>query len=179
MSCDNDRCSIRFNLTDAEWSVLPSPSVLAVTASGQRLFLCLAIRVPNPCCPRMRLNPGRPLCGASSAPFPAVYGFFLATNQTPYRDQIFIQRIIGIGEKDGFIVNPVFVSLFSIMGIYPAIYASLLVPAGRSENKVRQSRTTDKTDKNGFAARNVNTITMVIAWVNRVRFVKKGWGLSS
>ncbi|EFJ48269.1 hypothetical protein VOLCADRAFT_60480, partial [Volvox carteri f. nagariensis] len=64
------------------------------------------------------------------------YGFMLAPNQTPYRDQIFLERILGIGENDGFIVNPVFVSLFSIMGIYPAIYASLLVPAGRSENKV-------------------------------------------
>ncbi|GLC40154.1 hypothetical protein PLESTB_000791900 [Pleodorina starrii] len=66
----------------------------------------------------------------------SVYGFLLSPNQTPYRDQIFIERIIGIGEQDGFVVNPVFVSLFSIMGIYPAIYAALLVPAGRSENKV-------------------------------------------
>ncbi|KAG2487273.1 hypothetical protein HYH03_014114 [Edaphochlamys debaryana] len=64
------------------------------------------------------------------------YAFLLAPNQTPYRDQIFIERILGIGEKDGFIVNPVFVGLFNIMGVYPAIYASLLVPAGRSENKV-------------------------------------------
>ena len=66
------------------------------------------------------------------------YAFFLAPNQTPYRDQIFIERILGIGQKDGYVVDPVFVGLFNIMGIYPAIYASLLVPAGRSENKVRQ-----------------------------------------
>ncbi|GIL53793.1 hypothetical protein Vafri_9425 [Volvox africanus] len=65
-----------------------------------------------------------------------VYAFVLAPNQTPYRDQIFIQRILGIGEKDGFIVNPVYVSIFNITGIYPAIYASLLVPAGRSANKI-------------------------------------------
>ncbi|KAG2428233.1 hypothetical protein HYH02_014415 [Chlamydomonas schloesseri] len=66
------------------------------------------------------------------------YAFVLAPNQTPYRDQIFIERILGIGEKlqDGYVVDPVFVGLFNIMGIYPAIYASLLVPAGRSENKI-------------------------------------------
>ncbi|KAG2423688.1 hypothetical protein HXX76_015078 [Chlamydomonas incerta] len=60
----------------------------------------------------------------------------LAPNQTPYRDQIFIERILGIGQKDGYVVDPVFVGLFNIMGIYPAIYASLMIPAGRSENKV-------------------------------------------
>jgi RsiW-degrading membrane proteinase PrsW (M82 family) len=43
---------------------------------------------------------------------------------------------LGVGEHDGFVVNQVFVSLFSLMGIYPALYACLLVPAGRSENKV-------------------------------------------
>ncbi|KXZ48343.1 hypothetical protein GPECTOR_28g750 [Gonium pectorale] len=68
--------------------------------------------------------------------FFTAYVFMLAPNQTPYRDQIFIERIVGLGQKDGFVVNPVFVSLFNIMGIYPAIYAALLVPAGRSENKV-------------------------------------------
>ncbi len=29
----------------------------------------------------------------------------------------------------------VYTALFNIMGIWPAVYASLLVPAGRSENK--------------------------------------------
>eukprot|EP00967_Tisochrysis_lutea_P142174 scaffold262312_cov17-Tisochrysis_lutea.AAC.1 len=33
----------------------------------------------------------------------------------------------------------VYTALFNIMGIWPAVYASLLVPAGRSENKVRKS----------------------------------------
>lgn len=66
----------------------------------------------------------------------SVYAFKFAPNQTPYRDQIFLDRILGIGEKDGFVVNAVFVSLFNLMGVYPALYAALLVPAGRSENKV-------------------------------------------
>lgn len=34
-------------------------------------------------------------------------------------------------------VNAVFTQLFTIMGVYPVIYASLLLPAGRSGNKVR------------------------------------------
>lgn len=71
-----------------------------------------------------------------SLPSPAAYIFLLGPNQTPYRDQIFIERILGIGQQDGFKVNPVYVSVFCLMGVYPAIYASLLVPAARSENKV-------------------------------------------
>ena len=29
-------------------------------------------------------------------------------------------------------MNPVFFSLFNMMGVYPAVYAALLVPGGRS-----------------------------------------------
>mmetsp|Transcript_16127 Transcript_16127/g.34903 ORF Transcript_16127/g.34903 Transcript_16127/m.34903 type:complete len:271 (+) Transcript_16127:1-813(+) len=64
------------------------------------------------------------------------YVFMLAPNQTPYRDQLLIKLIVGITKDDTYQVNQVFYCLFNIMGIYPAIYASLLIPAGRSENKV-------------------------------------------
>lgn len=33
-------------------------------------------------------------------------------------------------------MNPIFYSLFNLMGVYPAIYAALLVPGGRSANGV-------------------------------------------
>jgi hypothetical protein len=36
-------------------------------------------------------------------------------------------------------VNTVFTQLFNIMGVYPALYAALLVPAGRSGNKARST----------------------------------------
>lgn len=46
------------------------------------------------------------------------------------RDYIFIVRDAAAQ------VNAVFTQLFTIMGVYPVIYASLLFPAGRSGNKV-------------------------------------------
>lgn len=64
------------------------------------------------------------------------YAFLYSPNQTPARDMIFLQRLVGLGEKDGFVVNPCFTALFNIMGIYPIIYSALLIPAGRSGNKV-------------------------------------------
>jgi len=67
----------------------------------------------------------------------SVYGFLLSPNQTPYRDQIFIKLLIGIREPgEDFVVNQVYTALFNIMGVWPAIYASLLIPAGRSANKL-------------------------------------------
>ncbi|KAK9800341.1 hypothetical protein WJX73_006000 [Symbiochloris irregularis] len=64
------------------------------------------------------------------------YILFLSPNQTPYRDQYFILKQVGLGPDDGFHVNTVWVQLFNAMGLWPAIYASLLIPSGRSGNKV-------------------------------------------
>jgi len=67
----------------------------------------------------------------------SVYGFMLSPNQTPTRDMIFLKLLVGIREPgEDFVVNQVYTALFNIMGIWPAVYASLLVPAGRSENKL-------------------------------------------
>jgi hypothetical protein len=66
------------------------------------------------------------------------YAFFLSPNQTPYRDKIFIERLVGLGDKDGFTVTPVFQAVFNLMGVYPALYASILIPGARSESKVMQ-----------------------------------------
>lgn len=64
------------------------------------------------------------------------YAFALAPGQTPYRDKYFIEKLVGLGENDGVQLNAVFTQLFTIMGVYPVIYASLLLPAGRSGNKI-------------------------------------------
>jgi hypothetical protein len=37
---------------------------------------------------------------------------------------------------EDFVVNQVYTALFNIMGIWPLIYACLLIPGGRSDNKV-------------------------------------------
>lgn len=67
----------------------------------------------------------------------SVYAFTLSPNQTPFRDTYYLKRLIGLEPFDPDIpVNQVFTALFNVMGIYPAIYASVLVPAGRSSNKV-------------------------------------------
>ena len=49
------------------------------------------------------------------------YAFVLSPNQTPYRDMY---------------VNTVFTRLCWLMGVWPAVYASLLLPSARSGNKV-------------------------------------------
>jgi hypothetical protein len=38
---------------------------------------------------------------------------------------------------DGVALNTVWFCLFNIMGVWPAVYAALLTPAGRSANGVR------------------------------------------
>lgn len=66
----------------------------------------------------------------------AVYGFVLSPNQTPYRDQIFLKLLVGLRDPgEQFVVNQVYASLFNIMGIWPIIYACLIIPSGRSANK--------------------------------------------
>lgn len=62
----------------------------------------------------------------------AAYAFLLAPNQTPYQDRYFLEKLLFLHADDGFILNPVLVSLFNIMGIWPVIYAMLLIPTARS-----------------------------------------------
>ena len=65
------------------------------------------------------------------------YGFVLSPNQTPYRDMYFLEKLLGIGANDGVAVNTVFTRLCWLMGVWPAVYASLLLPSAKSGNKVR------------------------------------------
>lgn len=63
------------------------------------------------------------------------YATFLAPNQTPLRDQYFIEKFLNITD-DGVVLNQVFTALFYIMGIWPMIYSALLIPAGKSRNGI-------------------------------------------
>ena len=67
----------------------------------------------------------------------AGYALLLSPNQTPYRDMYFLEKLTGLGVEDGVQINAVFTQLFFMMGLWPAIYAALLVPSARSGNKVR------------------------------------------
>jgi len=63
------------------------------------------------------------------------YAFFWAPNQTPLRDQYFLEKFLNL-TNDGVSMNAVFTQLFYIMGVWPLIYTALLVPAGKSRNGV-------------------------------------------
>lgn len=65
----------------------------------------------------------------------AAYAFLLSPNQTPLRDQYFIEKFVGL-TTDPVPINTVFFYLFYIMGIWPLIYTALLVPAAKSRNGV-------------------------------------------
>lgn len=65
----------------------------------------------------------------------AGYAFFISPNQTPLRDQYFIEKFVGI-TSDSVPINQVFTQLFYIMGVWPLIYTALLIPAGKSKNGV-------------------------------------------
>ncbi len=67
----------------------------------------------------------------------ADYGFVLSPNQTPYRDMYFLEKLLGLGVDDGVKVNTVFTRLCWLMGVWPAVYASLLLPTAKSGNKVQ------------------------------------------
>jgi hypothetical protein len=60
------------------------------------------------------------------------YVFRFAPNQTPTLDNFVVLKLIGQKAEDPYVVNPVFEAVFNIMGVYPAIFGSLLVPGGRS-----------------------------------------------
>ena len=66
------------------------------------------------------------------------YAALFSPNQTPLRDQYFLEKILGLGVEDGVPINTVFFCLFNIMGVMPGIYASLLLPSGKSANGVRR-----------------------------------------
>jgi hypothetical protein len=69
----------------------------------------------------------------------AGYALLLSPNQTPYRDMYFLQKLAGLGEPDGVAINAVFTQLFFVMGLWPAIYAALLIPSARSATKAGRS----------------------------------------
>ena len=48
----------------------------------------------------------------------------------------FLEKLLGIGANDGVAVNAVFTRLCWLMGVWPAVYASLLLPSAKSGNKV-------------------------------------------
>lgn len=64
------------------------------------------------------------------------YGFVLSPNQTPYRDMYFIEKLVGLGANDGVKVNTVLANMSFLMGVWPAIFSALLLPSGKSGNKV-------------------------------------------
>ncbi|KAL6755100.1 hypothetical protein V8C86DRAFT_258393 [Haematococcus lacustris] len=65
------------------------------------------------------------------------YAFLGAPNQTPYRDLIFLKLLCGLrGPGEEYNVNQVFTALFMLMGVWPCIYACLLIPGGRSQSKL-------------------------------------------
>ena len=111
----------------------------------------------------------------------AGYAFTFAPNQTPFRDQLFLEKLVGINPSSTVDVGVVFFNLFNIMGkalqkvdlfntisealqkaacvdhslalvtrsaspkrhmvsihagVYPALYAAMLLPAAKSRNNV-------------------------------------------
>ncbi|MFS7983872.1 hypothetical protein Hanom_Chr11g00979751 [Helianthus anomalus] len=60
------------------------------------------------------------------------YVFNLAPNQTPSTDMYLLKKLCYLIGDDGFQPNPVIVSLWNIMGLWPIVYSMLLIPSGRS-----------------------------------------------
>ncbi|WIA28357.1 hypothetical protein OEZ86_010904 [Tetradesmus obliquus] len=60
------------------------------------------------------------------------YVFFLAPNQTPTIDSFVVQKLVGLKAEDPFVVNEVFTSVWNFMGLYPLLYAAMLIPGARS-----------------------------------------------
>ena len=82
------------------------------------------------------------------------YALNLSPNQTPARDLYFLTKLVpGSGAPDdGVEVNQVFAALFNAMGVMPALYAALLVPAGRSGGGAKgRRRNGDGSDGEGGA----------------------------
>lgn len=62
------------------------------------------------------------------------YAALAAPNQTPYRDQYFVKKLLGLSGDDGFRMNQVLFCLWNVMGVIPLIYAQLLIPSARSKD---------------------------------------------
>ena len=61
------------------------------------------------------------------------YSVLAAPAQTPFRDQYFIEKLVGLRSDDGFTINTILFVEFYIMGLWPLIYASLLLPSARNK----------------------------------------------
>ncbi|KAF8072514.1 hypothetical protein HT031_000174 [Scenedesmus sp. PABB004] len=61
------------------------------------------------------------------------YVFVLAPNQTPTIDAFVVQKLVGLKADDPFQVNVVFTALWNCMGLYPLIYAAILIPGARTD----------------------------------------------
>ncbi|XP_024362437.1 uncharacterized protein [Physcomitrium patens] len=61
------------------------------------------------------------------------YAAAVAPAQTPYRDQYFIEKLVGLRSDDGFVMNTILKCEFFIMGLWPIIYSSLLIPSAKNE----------------------------------------------
>jgi hypothetical protein len=53
----------------------------------------------------------------------------------------FLEKLSGLGVNDGVQINAVFTQLFLIMGLWPCIYAALLIPSARSGNSASDHHT--------------------------------------
>ncbi|KAF8111982.1 hypothetical protein N665_0069s0009 [Sinapis alba] len=63
------------------------------------------------------------------------YCFNLAPDQTPTQDLYFLKKLLNLKGDDGFRMNQILVALWYIMGLWPVVYAMLLLPTGRSKTQ--------------------------------------------
>ena len=97
-------------------------------------------------------SPGEPHCDCWSATCAAAVPFshthaepcrtaahvWPRASQAPVRDTYLIQQLVGLlSEANGLRMNTILFDVFYLMGVYPCIFASLLVPSARSASKVR------------------------------------------
>ena len=67
----------------------------------------------------------------------SVYAFKLAPNAASVTDRTLLEAAINLGVgEDGVLINRVFFALFNLMGVWGSVYACLLLPTGRSANRV-------------------------------------------
>ncbi len=60
------------------------------------------------------------------------YALLFSPNQTPRRDIVLIQQLVGLDNGND-AVNAIFFSIFNLLGVVPAIILALLQPSGRSK----------------------------------------------
>ena len=66
-----------------------------------------------------------------------VYAFKFSPNAAVVTDRTLLQAAINLGvDEDGNSINRIFLALFYVLGLLPVIYASLLLPSGKSGNGV-------------------------------------------